>query len=191
MGGAYVSPAAVFLVNFCFGLYILAVLLRFLFQIVRADFYNPLSQAIVTITNPPLRFIRRYVPALGKLDSASLLLLLILQAVNTWLVLLIVGRGGAVGGVLVIALAELAQKTIYVFMFAIFIQIVIGWISPGTYNPITTLLDDLTHPLLAPARRMVPPVGGLDFSPLIPIVGLNLLIFLLVAPIRDLGYALL
>ncbi|NNL99693.1 MAG: YggT family protein, partial [Gammaproteobacteria bacterium] len=61
----------------------------------------------------------------------------------------------------------------------------------GTYNPITTLLDDLTHPLLAPARRMVPPVGGLDFSPLIPIVALNLLIFLLVAPIRDLGYALL
>ena len=87
MGGGYVSNAGVYLVNFVFGLYILAVLLRFLLQLVRADFYNPICQAIVSVTNPPIRPMRRYIPAFGGIDTSSLLLLVLLQLLNTWLVM--------------------------------------------------------------------------------------------------------
>ena len=91
MGGGYVSNAGVFLVDFIFGLYIFFVLLRLLLQLVRADFYNPLCQTIVTVTNPPLRPMRRYIPSLGGVDTSCIVLLLVLQATNTALIALIVG----------------------------------------------------------------------------------------------------
>ncbi len=84
MGGGYFSNAGVFLLNTLFGLYIGALMLRLLLQMTRADFYNPLSQAIVKLTNPTVRPLRRYIPAIGKVDTASVLLILVLQILNTW-----------------------------------------------------------------------------------------------------------
>lgn len=190
MGSSYLSNAGVFLIDTLFGLYIFAVLLRFVLQIMRADFYNPLSQAIVTITNPPLRPMRRYIPSVGNLDSSCIVLMLLLQLVSSWLVFSLLGLSPALPGLLLVAVAELLSKAIYLFMFAIIIQIVVSWVAPGTYNPIIGLIDSITSPLLRPARRALPPLGGsIDFSPMLVIIGLTLGLMLIVAPLRDLGRA--
>lgn len=191
MGAGYFSNAGVFLINAVFGLYIFVVLLRFLFQLVRADFYNPLCQAIVSVTNPPLRPLRRVIPPLGGLDSASIVLLVILQMVNTLLVALVLGFSPGPIGLLVVAIAELLAKTLWTFIGAIIIQVILSWVSPGAYNPITGVIDALTAPLLRPARRALPPLGALDLSPLVVLLALQLAQILLVAPLRDLGYTLL
>lgn len=191
MGGGYLTEAGVFLVNALFGIYIFAVLLRFLFQLVRADFYNPLCQAIVTITNPPLRPMRRYIPAVRGIDTSSVVLLLSLQVLNTWLVAAMVGASPALPGLLVVAFAELLSKTVWVFIGAIIIQVVLSWVAQGAYNPVIGIVYALTDPILSPARRLLPPVGGLDFSPLVVIIVLQLVLMLAVAPLRDIGYGLL
>ncbi len=191
MGGGYFSNAGVFLINAVFGLYIFAVLLRFLLQLVRADFYNPLCQAIVTVTNPPLRPMRRYIPALRGLDTSSVILLLVLQMINTWLVAMILGASPSLSGLVVISLAELFNNTVWTFIGAIIIQVILSWVAQGVYNPIIAVIYSLTDPLLRPMRDVIPPLGGLDFSPMIAIILLYLVLLIGVAPVRDLGYTLL
>ena len=191
MGSGYFSNAGVFLVDALFGLYICAVQLRLLFQIVRADFYNPLCQAIVTVTNPVLRPLRRYIPALLSIDTSSVLLIFALQLLNTYLVALMVGITPKLGGLLVVAIAEVANKTVWIFMGAVIVQIVLSWVAPGGYNPVIGVIKALSEPLLRPARRLLPPLGGLDFSAMVVVIGLNLLLMLAVAPLRDIGYSLL
>lgn len=190
-GGGYFVTAGVFLIDLLFGLYIIAIMLRFFLQIVRADFYNPLCQAIVTVTNPPLRPMRRYIPAIGTIDTASVLLMLGLQLLSTFLVFSLLGYSANFAGLLLSATAELISKAIYLFMIAIFIQIVLSWVAPGTYNPVVGVIDSITTPLLRPARRIVPPMGGIDLSPMLVIIGLTLGLMLVVAPLRDFAKALL
>jgi YggT family protein len=189
--GGYFTNAGVFLIDLLFGLYIFAVMLRFFLQIVRADFYNPLCQAIVTVTNPLLRPMRRYIPAVRGIDTASLLLMLGLQLVSTYLVISLLGYSPSFAGLLLSALAELISKAIYLFIIAIFIQIVLSWVAPGTYNPVVGVIESITTPVLRPARRVLPPMGGLDLSPMLVVIGLYLGLMLVVAPLRDFGRALL
>ncbi len=190
MGGGYFVNAGVFLVETLFGLYIFAVMLRFILQVVRADFYNPLSQAIVTVTNPALRPLRRYIPAYRNLDTASIVLMVGLQLICTTLVALLVGIGLSPPGLLVMAVAGLLEKSVYLFIFAVIVRIVLSWVAPGTYNPVIGMIDSITDPLLRPARRILPPFGGaLDLSPMLVIIGLYLALMLVVAPLRDLGRA--
>jgi YggT family protein len=105
--------------------------------------------------------------------------------------MLMLGLGFGVAGLVVSAVAELVSKTIYLFLFAIFIQVIVSWIAPGSYNPILALLDSLTNPLLRPARRLIPPVGGLDLSPMAAIIVLYLALMLIAAPLRDFGRMLM
>jgi YggT family protein len=117
--------------------------------------------------------------------------MLVLQMLNTWLLAALAGAGVAPPGLLVVAVAELLSKTVWTFTGAIFIQVVASWVAPGTYNPVMSLIDTLTEPVMRPARRIVPPLGGLDLSPMVALVALQLVLMLLVAPLRDIGYALL
>jgi len=190
MAGGYLSEALVFLIRTLFGLYILIVALRFLLQMVRADFYNPLSQFVVIATNPALRLLRRFIPGFRGIDMSSVVLLLSLQMIE--LVLIGAFGAGAVpapAGLLVLSIAELLKLFLYIFMVAIFIQVILSWVNPGAYNPVTVLIYRITEPLLAPARRLLPPMAGLDFSPLIVIVLLQLALILIIKPLLHLGYA--
>lgn len=165
----FFTETGVFLVQIVFGLYILAVLLRLLFQIVRADFYNPLAQFVVALTNPVLRPLRRLIPGLYGIDLASIVLLLLLQMLELYVVSLLIGRPVVVGALIYAAAVELLTLTLYVFIVAIVIRALLSWIVPyGAYqNPAMSLLLSLTEPLLRPARRHVPAIGGLDLSPLV------------------------
>ena len=177
----YTSPLE-FLITTLFSLYILAVMLRFLLGAVRADFYNPISQFLVRITNPLLLPLRRIIPGIGKYDTASLVLLLILQLIS--LVVIVLLRGGDIAfiNLLAAAVIEIILLMINVFIFAIFVQVILSWISPGTYNPVNALLNSLTSPVLGPIQRIIPPVSGMDLSPLFALIGLQVL-KMLVAPL--------
>lgn len=191
MSGGYVENAGTFLLDVIFGLYIGAVMLRLFLQWARADFYNPLSQAIVKVTNPVLRPLRRYIPAIGRIDTASVVLIVLLQMLNVWLKLSLGGGGGNIGGIAVFAIAELMSKAVYIFMFAIFVQVIASWVAPGAYNPAMSLIDSITYPLLKPLRAVLPPLGGLDLTPMVALIGLQLALMLLVAPVRDFALTLL
>ena len=190
MGGGYFSNAGVFLINALFGLYLFAVMLRFVFQLVRVDARQPLYRGVIKATNPVLAPMRRHIPSIHGVDTASVLLLLVLQLVNTWLVALVLGVSPHVLGLIVVAIAELITKAVWIFMGAILIQIVLSWIAPGTYNPMVDVIDAVARPLVRPARELLPPIGGLDFSPMLAIIALNLVLMLAVAPLRDFGYTL-
>jgi YggT family protein len=190
MGGAF-GEALSYLVNLVFGFVLLAVALRFLLAWVRADFYNPVSQFIVTITNPLLRPLRRVIPGWAGVDWPSLVLMLALKMTEVALLgFILAGSIPAVAGLLTFAVAEILQLIIYIFMFAIIIQVLLSWVNPGAYNPFTVLMYRLTEPLLRPARRLVPPVAGLDFSPVVVIILLQLSIILIVRPLIRLGLSL-
>ncbi len=193
MGTNPISQALVFLIDMLLGLYILAVLLRFLFQVVRADFYNSFSQALVTITNPTLTPLRRMIPGLYGIDVAAIVLLLILQCLKNFIIWLIQGVQPKVMGLVVVSAADLLQLTLWVFIIAIFIRVILSWVSPyaARQHPAVGLLNNLTDPLMRPARQMIPPMGGLDLSPIVVFILLYLTIILLVKPLLVFGYGLL
>ena len=188
--GNPLSEAGAFLVETLFGLYILAVMLRFLLQWVRADFYNPISQFLVKATNPPLLPLRRVIPGWMGIDLAAVVLMLVLQCLEWLMIAALRGVSLSLGALLVLSVAKLLSLLLDVFLFAILIQVVLSWVSPGTHNSATALLYRLTEPLLGPARRMIPPMGGLDFSPIAVLVGIQLLHILLIKPLLSWGLGL-
>jgi len=190
MGGSYAGNAGVFLVQTLFGLYMGAILLRFLLAVVRADFYNPISQFLVKITNPLLVPLRRVIPSLGRIDMASLVLLLILQILELLATGLISGVSFQPIGLVILAVAELLSLLFQIYFFTILIQVVLSWVSPGGHNPAVSLLYSLNEPVLGRARRILPPIHGFDLSPIVALIVIQLLTILLVAPISDLGRGL-
>ncbi|MDH3525907.1 MAG: YggT family protein [Gammaproteobacteria bacterium] len=175
MQGSYFTNPLEFVISTLFSLYILAIMLRFLLGAFRADFYNPASQFLVRITNPLLVPLRKVIPSIGKFDSAALLLMLILQIISLVLVLALRGGGIPVGAVLLSSIAELVSLMINVFIFAIIIQVILSWVNPGSYNPVSSLLYSLTSPVLRPIQRLIPPISGIDLSPLVALLGLQVL----------------
>ena len=191
MGGEYFSNAGLFLIKTIFGLYLLIVMLRFLFQLVRADFYNPLSQFIVKLSNPPLKPLRRIIPGVGGIDVAAILLLVMIQVLEYVLIGLMPRFTiPAPAGLVIMSLADLLGLLINVFFFSILIQIIISWVNPHAYNPVITLLHQLNDPILGRARRLIPPISGLDLSPILVFIGLKMAEFLIVHPLHDMGRGL-
>ena len=173
----FLTEAGILLVEVVFGLYLLAVLLRFLFQLARADFYNPISQFLVAFTNPLLKPLRRLIPGLYGIDLASLVLLLVLKCIELYLLLLLGGVAVQWLPIVAAATVDLLRLTLNVYFFAILIRVILSWFMPyGIHqNPAGSLLVSLTEPLLRPARRLIPPIGGLDLSPIAVIVVLQLM----------------
>ncbi|MCW9089183.1 MAG: YggT family protein [Gammaproteobacteria bacterium] len=184
------TTALDFLLTTLFQLYIAVLLLRFLLQWAKADFYNPLSQFVVKVTTPLVRPVRRIVPGLGGLDLATLLaawLLTVLQVtlVGTQIAQfqipgLIDGRTLQPLAIVLVALLDMFALTISLFLIAIIIQALGSWFNPGQYNPVTALLHGLTEPLLRPARRLLPPISGIDLSPLLVLLALQVLKMLVI-----------
>lgn len=191
MSGAYVNNAGVFLIKTLFDLYLLALMLRFLLQWVRADFYNPLVQVLVTITNPPLLPLRRYIPGLMGLDMSAVALMLVLTMVQWGLILSISGASPSVLGLLLWAVAALLRLALNVFFWAVIIRAVLSWVAPDPRQPAVSLLIQLTEPVMRLARGVIPPISGLDLSPIMVLLGVQLLEIVLVAPIQDLARSLM
>jgi len=165
-----------YLVQTALSLYLLVMLLRFLFHFARADFYNPISQFVVRATNPLVRPTRRLFPAFGRFDSASLALAVLLQALGIVTLLLLHGVG-LVGPTLILAWSVIGVLGLLVniYFFALLAMIIISWVAPTSRHPALLLLWQITEPVMAPVRRILPPMGGLDFSPILVFILINVL----------------
>lgn len=172
----YFAEAGVFLINVVFGFYILMVMLRFMLQVVRADFHNPVSQFLVKLTSPALKPLRRFIPGFAGIDMSAIVLLFLLKFIELLLTYLLVGSDVHIGVLLIVSVTGLISLALYIYIIGIFIQVIVSWIQPGAYNPVIALLHQLTEPVMRRARRIVPPMSGMDLSPLAAIIVLQLIV---------------
>ena len=162
------NQVLLYIVQFVFQLVTFLFVARFLLQACRADFYNPIAQAVVKITDPVLRPMRLVVPGFRNIDLASLIAAVLAEVLLVVAIFAITDQYlGSWVGLLSHGLISVALFIVRFFQIAIIIVIIASFIAPGTYHPALTLLSQITEPLLAPARRLLPPLGGLDFSPIL------------------------
>jgi YggT family protein len=159
-----------FLIRVLSHLYLLLFLLRFIMQWIRADFYNPLAQFIVRATNPLVVPARRLIPASSGIDLPTLVLLVLLEVIATWLLLYVASSPATLIQFAVFVLLRLVSLTLSLYTWTILVYVILGWISPGGYHPLTMMLAELNEPVLRPIRRLLPPISGLDLSPLIAVI---------------------
>ncbi len=159
-----------FLIRVLSHLYLLLFLLRFIMQWVRADFYNPLAQFIVRATNPLVIPARRIIPASATVDIPTLVVLLILQFAVTWLLLTVASVPTDALQLIEFAFLRLITLTLSLYTWTILVQVILSWVSPGGYHPLGMILGELNEPVLRPIRRILPPISGLDLSPLLAVI---------------------
>ena len=169
--------ALIYIIQTLGSLYLLIVLLRFILQLVRADFYNPLSQFTVKATQPLLKPLRRFIPSIAGLDTASLVLAVLVQLLLMVVTLSLMGFNpvSVIPQLLVWSLIGVTSLFFKVFFFALIVSVILSWVAPGSHNPGAQLVNQLCEPLLAPFRKLLPNLGGLDISPIFAFIALNLL----------------
>ncbi|MBP0946818.1 YggT family protein [Pseudomonas alliivorans] len=175
------NTAAIFVLQTLGSLYLMLILLRFVLQLVRANFYNPLSQFIVKATQPLLKPLRRIIPSIFGLDMSSLVLAIIVQMILMALTLLLIS--GTTGDPLHLLLWSIISVTalfLKIFFFALIASVILSWVAPGSHNPGAELVNQICEPALAPFRRIVPNLGGLDISPILAFIVLKLLDMLVI-----------
>lgn len=187
MDSTYLTDPIILIIEALSSLYILAVMLRFLLQWCGADFYNPISQFLVRITQPPLRLLRRYVPPIGKIDSSSLVLVLALQISADFVIWLLRGVTIGIGALTILSIMELVNLVFNIFIFSIFARALLSWLNPGAYDAASSILYSLTEPVLRIGRKFVPDIGGVDLSPLAVLLFLQLAKMIILPPLRELA----
>ncbi|MCG2580877.1 MAG: YggT family protein [Marinobacter sp.] len=158
--------------------YMTIVLLRFLLQLARADFYNPISQFVVKATNPPLRPLRKIIPGWGGIDGAALVLAIVIQAI-AFLLILVTLNGGmpSINPLTLLAWAALnvLDLVVKIYFWSVIAVVVISWIAPGSHHPAIQLVAQITEPVMRPVRNVIPSMGGLDLSPIVVFLILNVI----------------
>ena len=199
MGAGYGTDALQFLIGTLIDLFALVVLLRFVLEAVHVHYFNPVAQFIVRATSPALRPLRRVLPPIGRYDIAALLLALALMWLKLGLYQLlsiptIIVAGYAVGiqhvwlGSLAwLGFVDLLALIINIGLFSVLILAILSWIAPAGPNPVVEILQRITDPLLRPVRQVMPLIGGIDLSPLVVLIGLQLLKMLLLRPLLALA----
>jgi YggT family protein len=185
MGGAF-GEALVLIISSLGSLYLLAVLLRFLLQAARADFYNPVTQTIVKITSPLVVPLRRVIPGYHGFDFSTLMLALLLNSLFTGLALLVSGYTNvAIGTIVAWSFVGLIAFILNIYFWALLVSVIASFIAPFNGHPVLLLIHQLLEPLYNRVRRLLPPMGGLDFSPILMFLGIQVLEILLVTTLRQ------
>ncbi len=189
-----IIAALVFLLETVFGAYILLVMLRFLLQWLRVSVRgDPVVQVIWRLTNPPLRFLYNFIPGWRSIDIAAIVLMLGLMmleiSLTRWLYSFVMPMQSLVGlpGIFILSIAHLLSLAIYIFIFAVIIQAILSWVGRDHYNPLSGILNPLTEVVLRPVRYRFPPMQGMDFSPMIVVIGLMAINILLVGLLQSLA----
>lgn len=180
------NNAGVFLITTLFDLYLFVLMIRLILVWVRADYFNPLSQFIVKLTNPIIIPLRRILPNIGRLETSTLVALLVFDMLKFGLVDLITYGAPHIIGLIILSFADALKILLNTFFYAILLQAILSWVQPGG-SPITSILFKLTSPIIRPIQRVVPPIGGIDISPIPALILLQLLSILLIAPLFSVG----
>ncbi len=186
----YLANAGQILIEFIFGILVGLVVLRVLLQLVRANFHNPICQFLYKATNPVMIPLRKIIPAWRRLDIAGVVLAWLLLLLKRVLIFATVGVMPSLGGLAVIAFADLIGFVLMMMLILIIVRLILSFVASDSYHPIVPLVIQLTEPVLKPLRARMPALGGFDFSPMIVLLAIMLLQALVVAPLLDLGLRL-
>ena len=183
--GANTTNALFYLVSTLFEVYMWILMLRIILQVVRADFYNPISQLVAQMTQPIVGPLQKVLPKVRQWDIAGIVLLVVIAIIYVHAIAALVpGYGDRYSGLasLLPALLKLIVLALNLYTFSLVIQAILSWVGPGMNNPAGSILWSLNEPLLRPVRRVIPPFSGLDLSPLVVIVLLQFLNLLVPLP---------
>jgi len=169
------SGAMIFVVQTLVSLYLVIVLLRFVLQLVKADFYNPLSQFAVRATQPLLKPLRRIIPSIGGLDTSSLLLSVAIQALLMAFVMMFVPYDYSPLQVVIWAIIGVTSLFLKIFWVAMIVMVIVSWVAPNSHNPAAELAYQISEPVLAPFRKLIPNLGGLDISPIFAFLAIQVI----------------
>lgn len=182
------NTALLYLINTVFDLYLIILVIRIILVWIRADYFNPLVQFIIKCTDFIVKPMRRLIPNVDRLETASVVLVLILEVVKFSLVALLAYGIPTIPGLLLLAIGDMIKLILQTFFYAILVQAILSWIQPR--SPMSFVLYQFTSPIMRPLQRVIPPVGGIDISPIPALIILQLLIIVLVNPIMGLGLGL-
>lgn len=186
----YFANAGQIIIQFVFGALIALIVLRVLLQWVRANFYNPICQFLYKVTNPVLMPLRKIVPSWRNIDIAGIALAWLVTALKLVLLYATLGESLGVLGLVVLALADLIDFVLLLYIVLILARVVISFVGADSYHPIVPLVMQLTEPVLKPVRRVLPAVSGIDFSPMVALLAITLARVLIAKPLLDLGVSL-
>ncbi len=187
MNASYFTNPVIFVIDSLVSLYILAIMLRFLLQWCRADFYNPVSQFIIKITHPPLKLLRRYIPPVGKIDTSCIVFALMLQMLSDFVILLLKGMSISIGALSLLGMSELVSLLFDIMIYSVLASAVLSWIRPGGFDSVSSILQSITEPMLDTCRKFVPDFGGVDASPLVALILLQLAKMVILPPLQQLA----
>ncbi|MCK0715093.1 YggT family protein [Chromohalobacter sarecensis] len=174
--GSQMGSAGLMLVNTLINVYLFVLMLRFLLQFSRADYYNPVSQAVITATRPVVAPLQRIFRPRGRFDPASLVAGLLLKGITIFVLLKLAGIGmPPIQGVLVAALAGVLSAILDIYFFALIIMIILSWVAPQASHPGAILVHQLVEPIMAPVRKVIPPLGMIDLSPIVVFIAISLI----------------
>ena len=180
--------AGLFLVELIFSFLIFAFVARMILRFFYVSGYNPVINFIAAFTTPVTRPLMTILPDLGRIDLAALVIAFGLQIANVWVLLLLLGKSFTVVGLMVLASAKLLNTITDILFFAIIIQVILSWVStPSNPNPLAQLIYQIVEPLLAPFRRLIPMIGGLDLSPIAALAAIKLFEILAIGPLNGLA----
>ena len=164
-----------FLIHIAATLYIYIVLIRMILGYTKADFYNPFSQFILKLTSPILQPMRKWIPSIGRIDSAALVLIIVIKFAELFLIGLLAGKKIFIGSLILPTIFGLIDLVLNLFIFAIIVLVVISWVAPHLHaqnNPMASILRSITEPLIRPARKLIPPIGIFDLSTFVVLIAL-------------------
>ncbi|MBP19505.1 MAG: YggT family protein [Pseudomonadales bacterium] len=180
------ANASVYIIQMFFGLYTIVMMLRFLMQVSRTDYYNPICQAIVKITDPAIRPFRTVLPTVYGVDFATLTVAFIIQLVAVMLIMMLFGYSFFLPIYVAWVLVGLFSIILKIYFFALLISVISSWIAPYSNHPALSLIHQITEPICTPARKLLPPMGGIDFSIILVFVFINIIDnILVVAPLAQ------
>jgi len=179
------NSALLFLISTLFDLYLCILIIRLILVWARTDYYHPFTKFIVTLTQFLVNPLRRILPNIGRFETASFVLIFVLEILKFLLIsLLSIGTPNFIG-LPILAVADMIKLVLNTFFYAILLQVILSWVQP--FSPLNSILNRVTSPIMYPIQRVVPPVAGIDISPIPALILLQLLIILLVNPLMAFG----
>lgn len=176
------NNASVFLISTLFNLYLFILAARLILAYARADYFNPLIQSIIRVTQPLVGPVRRLLPTIRGIEFSTLAWIIVIEMIKFLLLGIIQFGMPNVLGLLILGVADTLRLIVNTFFYGIFLQVILSWIQPPGYSPVGDALLRLTAPIMMPLRRIIPPVGGFDITPIPALILLQLTLILVVSP---------
>ncbi|MDI4636496.1 MULTISPECIES: YggT family protein [Halomonadaceae] len=174
--GSQLGSAGLLLVNTLINIYLLMLMMRFLLQASRADYYNPISQSVVKVTQPVVKPFQGFLRPVGRFDLATLAAAFLIKVISIILILQIAGYGmPPIAGIAIAGVAALASGILKIYFFALIVMIILSWVAPQASHPGALLVMQLVEPIMAPVRKVIPPLGMIDLSPIVVFISISLL----------------